>query len=1124
MDISGDTHIYTFYNQGIPQLNEVEIQRHSFESGGADGRAYYDLMPVEIELNSAAFNVDSTKFSALVHVIQLEDRLIASCSCDFNLDKLCMHQSRALSNIIKRSDLLIYFDRKLRLEKLKQHSASYGQISENELDSYFYLEYGFKNVKVKAKASGLLPLTREFLSTLKSQLFIKPEISAVAKAKQAAQSETFVLLRQHRFYKHLYIDLCYADTTQAGKIKNPIGSVDPLSFLWKADNNTVIKFYSGISRFQNNHTAEGGSGDIEALKAIIRNPLKMRFFLHHSELAENVVSASISAISFGAYITDVHIHVSKNDDMYEITGLLRLNGKEYQLEKLELRYRYFIQIENCFHLVGNNQLLKVIEFLKQHQYKLLIHQSRFNEFKDSVLSGLEDFLSVNYSWIKAPEKAEPFIEPTAEIPGLQRLIYLSESESYILINPVLSYSGIEVPVLSKRQVYAKDAKGEMYTVQRNADAEIEFVSLLVKQHEYFAEQLDEGLPYFHLHKQRFLDENWFLNAFEEWNRQDITVLGFNEIRSNKLNPNKVSITVQVLSGIDWFNTEISVYYGRKKASLKQVYKSIRNKNKYVQLDDGTLGILPQEWREQLSGYLKIGEMVDGSIRTPKINFSGIAEYYDEDYLSTEVKAELNDYQSKFSSFEAIKDIEVPDSLNGHLREYQKHGLNWLNFLDEFNFGGCLADDMGLGKSVQVIAFILTQREKVKQNTNLIVAPASLVFNWQQEIAKFAPSIKVYTLHGSNRAIPDDGFESFEIVLTTYGTLLSDVNFLKAHVFNYIILDESQNIKNPESQRYNAVKLLRSRNKLVLTGTPIENNTFDLYGQLSFACPGLLGSKQYFKDIYLNPIDKFKVRKRAMELQAKISPFILRRTKKQVATELPEKTEIVVHCEMGEEQRKLYNEYEKEFREFITSTNDEELSKNSMFVLKGLTRLRQICNSPVLLGDVKLDAIQSSKIDILLEQIQDKSPMHKILVFSQFVSMLNLIKEKLEERNIGYQYLTGASKNREKIVGDFQSDENKRVFLISLKAGGTGLNLTEADYVYLVDPWWNPAVENQAIDRAYRIGQHKHVMAVRMICPDTVEEKIMKLKDTKSTLIDNLIKSDSSGIKSLSKRQLLELLG
>jgi SNF2 family DNA or RNA helicase len=406
----------------------------------------------------------------------------------------------------------------------------------------------------------------------------------------------------------------------------------------------------------------------------------------------------------------------------------------------------------------------------------------------------------------------------------------------------------------------------------------------------------------------------------------------------------------------------------------------------------------------------------------------------------------------------------------------------------------------------------------------VIVPTSLLFNWQDEVAKFAPSIKVFTHHGANKIKDIKALDDYEIILTTYGTLLSDLQLLKKYRFNYIILDESQNIKNPDSQRYKAVCTLHSRNKIVLTGTPVENNTFDIYGQFSFACPGLLGNKQYFKDTYAIPIDRFEDHQRAKTLQQKIRPFILRRTKAQVATELPEKTEMVLYCEMGPEQRQVYNACEKELRDFIEATSGDDKPLNSMHVLTSLTKLRQICNAPALLKDAATQNCHAAKIEVLMEQIDNKSHLHKILIFSQFVAMLDLIKTELEKRNISFEYLTGQTTNRAAKVNEFQQNDQVRVFLISLKAGGTGLNLTEADYVYLVDPWWNPAVENQAIDRCYRIGQKKNVIAVRLICPDTVEEKIMKLQETKTKLADDLIKTDGSIYQSLSKKDLLAMLG
>ena len=325
----------------------------------------------------------------------------------------------------------------------------------------------------------------------------------------------------------------------------------------------------------------------------------------------------------------------------------------------------------------------------------------------------------------------------------------------------------------------------------------------------------------------------------------------------------------------------------------------------------------------------------------------------------------------------------------------------------------------LGKTIQIIAFILSQRTKRKHNTNLVVVPTSLLFNWQAEVAKFAPSIKIYTHYGIGREKSTSQFGDYEIILTTYGMLLSDIHFLRDYSFNYIFLDESQAIKNPDSQRYKASRMLQSRNKVVLTGTPVENNTFDLYGQLSFACPGLLGNKAYFNDVYSVPIDKFSDKKRGIELQKRINPFILRRTKKQVATELPEKTEMVIYCEMGADQRKVYDACEKDIRDYLASQTEEQVHKSSMYVLKGILRLRQICNSPSILKDDEFYGDASSKIDVLMEQIENKSTQHKILVFSQFVSMLDLIKTELQTRNIPFEYLTGQTRNRAAKVNAFQ---------------------------------------------------------------------------------------------------------
>jgi SNF2 family DNA or RNA helicase len=761
--------------------------------------------------------------------------------------------------------------------------------------------------------------------------------------------------------------------------------------------------------------------------------------------------------------------------------------------------------------------------MRKRPENLLIHHSKYKEFKAQLLTKLEDRITIAYQHIKPATQAQ--LKQQGFTAETEQIIYLSDFGSHVMIIPVMRYGEAEIPVRTKRTIHGVDHKGNEFIVKRDDEAEIALTALLVRQHPYFDEQLDNDLHYFYLHKRHFLQEEWFLNVFEDWRQHGITVLGFNELEGNKLNANKVNITIRVLSGINWFNTEIGIRFGKTKTSLKRVQKAVRNKSKYVQLDDGTLGILPLEWIERFTKYFNAGEVTDEDILSiHKINYAAIDELFDQQVMDEEVKAELFTYREKLADFDKITHVEVSADLKTTLRPYQQQGLNWLNFLDDFNFGGCLADDMGLGKTMQIIAFILSQRNKRDRNTNLLVVPTSIIFNWQAEVKKFAPSIRMHTIYGADRIKNTSEFDGYEIILTSYGTLLADIGFLKHYQFNYVFLDESQQIKNPDSQRYKAVRLLKSRNRIAITGTPIENNTFDIYGQLSFACPGLLGTKQYFKDIYAVPIDKFKSHKRAAELQHKIKPFVLRRTKQQVAAELPEKTEMVLYCEMKEQQRKIYDAYEKEFREYISATTSDELRKTPMNVLKGLTKLRQICDSPLLIDGEKPPGSESAKIEMLIEQIESKQHQHKILVFSQFVSMLELIRKELLSRKIEFCWLTGSTRNREAVVNEFQNNPKISVFLISMKAGGTGLNLTEADYVYIVDPWWNPAVENQAIDRSHRIGQSKHVVAVRMICPDTVEEKIMQMQDFKRSLADNLVNTDSSFLQSMSKTDLLGILG
>jgi superfamily II DNA or RNA helicase len=1110
-----DTFIWN--NLKISELSAIQILRHSAGPVDTTVKGYFDLHPENITTGFASFiDSDSQIKFPQVSIRQHQDAIILSCRCAANKHMLCEHQVRVLFNLMQRQEIRIFFDEKLRLEKIKAFAVAYGLENEKKPENFFGLEYDQKKYEIVCLVPDLLPITQE--KTIRLKELLLPDHTAPW-LKLGDESKTKILvLKQHKYYTHFQAELIECMVTSSGKLRNPLQQLNPMDYLWATENIDELKFYTAITKFQQNYEAEKPEIEIEGLKALVKNPLLLGIYYHDAKISPNLTVSSVLPVKVKNQKTEINLYVSLEKDFYTITAEVLLDGKAYDLKLLNIRYRYFILYEGVMHLIDHADFLKVIEFFRQHNNHLVIHESKFNVFQDDIISKLENRINVTYSYLKpaTPEQ----LEQSDFDHSIQKIIYLSDSENYVLITPVMKYGKVEIPVLSRKQIYATDQSGNVFSVARDKEDELRFITMLSRQHPHFSEQLDGEALY--LHKKRFLDEDWFLSVFEEWQAQQITVLGFNELKGNNINPNPVKITIEVRSGLNWFDSTFEVKFGSQKVSLKHLHKSIRNKNKFIQLGDGTMGILPQEWIDKFTAYFTAAEIVDDTLRTPKVNFSGIAELYEEEVLSEEVRMELSAYKARIKNFKQIGQLEVPAELNAELRDYQKEGLNWLNFLDDFGFGGCLADDMGLGKTIQIIAFILSQRKKVNQNTNLVVVPTTLIFNWQAEIAKFAPDLKLYTIYGADRIKDISLFNEYEVILTSYGTLLYDIGWLKKYKFNYIFLDESQLIKNPESLRYNAVRLLQSRNKITMTGTPIENNTFDLYGQLSFACPGLLGSKQFFRDHYSKPIDIFKDNTRAIALKKKVSPFVLRRTKKEVAGELPDKTEMVLYCEMGTEQKNAYDACKNEYIRFLMGEKEEDLPKHTLHVLKGLTQLRQICNSPSLLGDNHLHGLSSSKIDTLMEEIESHSPQHKILVFSQFVSMLDLIRKDLKAKDIPFEYLTGRTKNRERSVENFQNNADVRVFLISLKAGGTGLNLTEADYVYLVDPWWNPAAENQAIDRCYRIGQKKNVVAVRLICPDTIEEKIMKLQQTKKELVSDLIQTDGSMLQSLTRNELLKL--
>ena len=574
----------------------------------------------------------------------------------------------------------------------------------------------------------------------------------------------------------------------------------------------------------------------------------------------------------------------------------------------------------------------------------------------------------------------------------------------------------------------------------------------------------------------------------------------------------------VSTGIDWFELEGSIDFGTSAAEMPDILLAARKGEHYVRLGDGSIGILPQEWLERFGYFAKLGELQDGKVRFQRNQallldaMLAAQEHVNIDQTFLHIRQELQ-------SFEGIRAAEQPGGFSGTLRDYQREGLGWMNFLARFGLGGCLADDMGVGKTAQVLARLELRRTE-GHGPSLAVVPRSLIFNWKQEATRFTPALRVLDHTGSDRSVQE--FEKHDLVLTTYGTLRRDIEAMREVQFDYAILDEAQAVRNAATDAAKAVRLLKARHRLALTGTPVENRLNDLWSIFEFLNPGMLGSGRAFDALAASTRADTESESRAV-LGKVLRPFILRRTKHQVARELPEKTEQTIYCELEREQRKLYNEIRDHYRaSLLRGKNDDELRQSKIQVLEALLRLRQAACHPGLI-DNRRSGEPSAKLESLLASLTELAAEgNKALVFSQFTSLLSIVRNRLDQGKIPYEYLDGRTRNRQTCVERFQNDPGCPLFLISLKAGGLGLNLTAAEYVFLLDPWWNPAVEQQAIDRAHRIGQTKPVVAYRLIAKDTVEEKVQELQKMKRDLVKALIGDENRLIAEL-RRDDLELL-
>lgn len=747
-----------------------------------------------------------------------------------------------------------------------------------------------------------------------------------------------------------------------------------------------------------------------------------------------------------------------------------------------------------------------------------VPQDNLSEFLDRVWARLpaselyepEEFLKI----------MEPIFQPATYDPKLfldeeGSLLTLEVQNTYETVHGEFTLPGPNPDFQTGSYVF----EGHTFLVRRDQTEEAALMTQLAEMHfqprsnKLWFMEPEEAIAFL-LDSYPTLVENW-------------RVYGEKALTRYKVRMAQPSITAKVESNEKekWFSLDISVEYDGQRLPLERIWKAWVRGRRYVQLKDGSYTSLPESWLEKLAH--KLQALGFDPTKPPKHQFkqfeAPVLDSLLDDLPNAETDSFWNSLREKVRHFKEVAQVNTPKGLNASLRKYQLQGVSYLNFLSEYGFGGILADEMGLGKTIQTLAFVQHMINRGYEGPNLIVVPTSVLPNWEREAQKFVPALKCLIIYGTRREGMFRKVSDSHIVVTTYALLRRDLEELEKHYFNSVILDEAQNIKNPNTITARAVRAIKARMRLCLSGTPIENNLFELWSLFEFLMPGFLGSQHAFQRGVVKPIRDGD--SETLEyLRSRVKPFILRRTKAEVAKDLPPKIENVTYCAMTEEQAELYAALTRKLRDqVLADVESKGMAKSQMSILDALLKLRQICCHPRLL---KVDmpgfstgSLPSGKFEAFKDMIFDiVDGGHKVLVFSQFVQMLQLIRSWFQLTDTPFCYLDGTSKDRLDQVDKFNSSPDIPVFLISLKAGGTGLNLTSADYVIHYDPWWNPAVESQATDRTHRIGQTRQVFSYKLICQNTVEEKILKLQEMKRGVAEAVIPGQDTW-KSLTKEDL-----
>lgn len=1076
-------------------------------------------------------------------VIQKNEERNFDTSCNCNSDQehpLCLHKAIVLLQLFNKYGAN-YFDSIRNWDKEKDKLLSlYGYSLEDNLDGKF--EFTYKDGK---------PFLRVLDTSIKR---VAAPVTLPAKPKPVAEQVITVaeepevnrarlklgLVVSYNAHQYPYIQMDAVQGEANDDNSGFTGKVERLDLarfvnmeVFNEDDKQLIlqmrKLLPGeVSRYLNRNSPFSGIWENiiqqhddelpEETRHLIIEYLHSKYKKIFTDVAEShftfflpqrktFQTSNLQTANYSINFLTPEFTVERTDGHYELLCTVRTPLGEKSIGENQLASSLLFQSEDQFFIWQKPEDIALVEKFMPSGKMVISDEDWNTQLQQFVLPLSKDY-NVQFTNVQKEEVRD--IKPDIKM-------VLKEKGDYLLFQPLFVYMGYEVKHNDKEKMVLPVAD-KLLVIHRNLGVEKAFMQKIENLHSGFIHPLESDT--LALKGSDVLKNNWFFLFIDALKDMNVPVYGFDALKNFRFNTAKPSTKIYISSHTDWFDAKIDIQFGEQKVTVADVKKALANKQQYVQLQDGTLGILPEEWIKKYSLLFRVGDGKAGSMKLSKYHFSVIEELY-EKRDEEELVFKLEEKYDNLRYNHQINDVPPPAHLSPILRPYQVSGFQWLNYLSEVSWGGILADDMGLGKTIQALSFMHYLREKNGKLRALVVCPTTLMYNWENEIKKFTPNLSFYIHHGGART-KETLDNNIDVIITTYGTLRSDIRQFVEVEFDYVVLDESQAIKNPGSKVAKAATLLKAKNRLCLSGTPLQNNTFDVYAQMNFLNPGMLGSMEFFKQEFSIPIDKFGEKEQKEHLRKLLYPFILRRTKEQVAKDLPEKSEMILFCEMGDEQRKIYDAYRNDYRDKILGVVEEQgVQRSQLTILQGLMKLRQICDSPAIMKDEEKFPNASVKLEELGREITENISDHKALVFSQFLGMLALIKEKLTELGVDYEYFDGSTAvgDREKAITRFQNDDNCRVFLISLKAGGVGLNLTAADYVYIVDPWWNPAVEQQAIDRTHRIGQTKNIFAYRMICKDTVEDKILQLQERKRALAADLITDDTGFVKSLTKEDI-----